>query len=224
MIVKEYNIFEKGINAIVVTVGLLLCIWTATTMKATVATAIGLIPFLLTFIFICIKRPTILLCITFIINYIIMGINRYYPIPIPITNIFDLLFGIMLTLIILKQVYTDDDNRKNAMNAYTFVLLGWLLYCIINAGNGITGELYPEAWLRILRPWAIYPLLTCFILSIHCNRYSFLHYFLILWGIFTLLAAAKGYWQKNKGFDSTELAWLWPSTKSLIICLTSSSV
>lgn len=209
MIVKEYNIFEKGINAIVVTVGLLLCIWTATTMKATVATAIGLIPFLLTFIFICIKRPTILLCITFIINYIIMGINRYYPIPIPITNIFDLLFGIMLTLIILKQVYTDDDNRKNAMNAYTFVLLGWLLYCIINAGNGITGELYPEAWLRILRPWAIYPLLTCFILSIHCNRYSFLHYFLILWGIFTLLAAAKGYWQKNKGFDSTELAWLW---------------
>lgn len=55
MIVKEYNIFEKGINAIVVTVGLLLCIWTATTMKATVATAIGLIPFLLTFIFICIK-------------------------------------------------------------------------------------------------------------------------------------------------------------------------
>lgn len=55
MIVKEYNIFEKGINAIVVTVGLLLCIWTATTMKATVATAIGLIPFLLTFIFICTK-------------------------------------------------------------------------------------------------------------------------------------------------------------------------
>mgnify|MGYP006869451538 CR=1 FL=1 len=25
----------------------------------------------------------------------------------------------------------------------------------------------------------------------------------------TLLAAAKGYWQKNKGFDSTELSWLW---------------
>ena len=57
MIVKEYNIFEKGINAIVAIVGLLLCIWTATTMKATVATAIGLIPFLLTFIFICINRP-----------------------------------------------------------------------------------------------------------------------------------------------------------------------
>jgi len=31
----------------------------------------------------------------------------------------------------------------------------------------------------------------------------------ILWGIMTLLAAAKGYWQKNKGFDSTELSWLW---------------
>lgn len=66
-----------------------------------------------------------------------------------------------------------------------------------------------EAWLRILRPWALYPILTCIILSIHCNRYTFIHYFLILWGIMTLLAAAKGYWQKNKGFDSTELSWLW---------------
>lgn len=65
-----------------------------------------------------------------------------------------------------------------------------------------------EAWLRILRPWALYPILTCIILSIHCNRYTFIHYFLILWGIMTLLAAAKGYWQKNKGFDSTELSWL----------------
>ena len=66
-----------------------------------------------------------------------------------------------------------------------------------------------EAWLRILRPWALYPILTCIILSIHCNRYTFIHYFLTLWGIMTLLAAAKGYWQKNKGFDSTELSWLW---------------
>lgn len=46
--------------------------------------------------------------------------------------------------------------------------------------------------------------------SIHTlQSLHFYPLFLILWGIMTLLAAAKGYWQKNKGFDSTELSWLW---------------
>ena len=43
----------------------------------------------------CINRPVILLAITFMLNYLIMGINRYHSSPIAITNIFDLLYGIM---------------------------------------------------------------------------------------------------------------------------------
>ena len=62
------------------------------------------IPFATLFIFICINRPVILLAITFMLNYLIMGINRYHSIPIAITNIFDLLYGIMLALILLKQL------------------------------------------------------------------------------------------------------------------------
>lgn len=186
----------------------MLCIWTALNMKPTIGITIGLIPFFMFFMFLCINKPAILLGITFIVNYIIMGVNRYYSIPIAITNVFDLLYGVMLALIFLKQLQSNH-NFKKILNAYTFITFIWLLYCIINIGNGITGELYLEAWLRILRPWALYPILTCIILSVHCNHYRFIHYFLILWGIMTLLAAAKGYWQKNKGFDSTELAWLW---------------
>ena len=40
----------------------------------------------------------------------------------------------------------------------------------------------------------------------------------------TLLAAAKGYWQKNKGFDSTELSWLWAYGAQRMYCLLSSSM
>lgn len=208
MIAKEINIFHKGEVFASLIIGLILCTWTALNMKATLGIVMGLIPVAMLFAFLCINKPAILLGITFIFNYLIMGINRYYSIPIAITNIFDLLYGIMLALILLKQLQINH-NFKKMLNVYTYITLIWLLYCIINAGNGITGELYLEPWLRILRPWALYPLLTCIILSIHCNRYELIHYFLILWGIMTLLAAAKGYWQKNKGFDSTELAWLW---------------
>lgn len=208
MIVKDINITHTSQVLASLMIGLLLCIWTALNMKPTAGIIIGLIPFVTLFTFLCINRPIVILAITFILNYTIMGINRYYSIPIPITNIFDLLYGIMLALIFLKQLQSNHNFRK-ILNAYTCITCIWLLYCIINIGNGITGDIYMEAWLRILRPWALYPILTCIILSIHCNHYTFIHYFLVLWGIITLLATAKGYWQKNRGFDSTELAWLW---------------
>lgn len=208
MIVKELNITHSAQVLVSLIIGLFLCTWAAITLKPTLGITIGLIPFAILFVFACINKPAVILVITFVLNYIIMGFNRYYPVPIAITNIFDLLYGIMLALIFLKQLQSHHNFRK-ILNAYTCITCIWLLYCIINIGNGITGELYTEAWLRILRPWALYPILTCIILSIHCNHYTFLHYFLVLWGIMTLLASAKGYWQKNRGFDSTELAWLW---------------
>ena len=173
MIAKEINITtHTGQILARFIIGLCLCLWTALNMKPAIGVAIGFIPFATLFIFICINRPVILLAITFMLNYLIMGINRYHSIPIAITNIFDLLYGIMLALILLKQLQSNHHFRR-ILNVYTCITLVWLLYCIINIGNGITGEFYMEAWLRILRPWALYPILTCIILSIHCNRGSF---------------------------------------------------
>ena len=70
------------------------------------------IPFATLFIFICINKPAILLAITFMLNYLIMGINRYHSIPIAITNIFDLLYGIMLALILLKQLQSNHHSEE----------------------------------------------------------------------------------------------------------------
>ena len=149
MIAKEINITHTGQILASFIIGLCLCLWTALNMKPSIGVAIGFIPFATLFIFICINRPVILLAITFMLNYLIMGINRYHSIPIAITNIFDLLYGIMLALILLKQLQSNHHFRK-ILNVYTCITLVWLLYCIINIGNGITGEFYMEAWLRIL--------------------------------------------------------------------------
>ena len=102
MIAKEINITHTGQILASFIIGLCLCLWTALYMKPAIGVAIGFIPFATLFIFICINKPAILLAITFMLNYLIMGINRYHSIPIAITNIFDLLYGIMLALILLK--------------------------------------------------------------------------------------------------------------------------
>ena len=131
------------------------------------------------------------------LNYLIMGINRYHSIPIAITNIFDLLYGIMLALILLKQLQSNHHFRK-ILNVYTCITLVWLLYCIINIGNGITGEFYMEAWLRILRPWAFIPYSDLYY-SIHTLQS--LHFYpllLILWGIMTYWLPQKDIGKRTK--------------------------
>ena len=134
MIAKEINITHTGQILASFIIGLCLCLWTALNMKPSIGVAIGFIPFATLFIFICINRPVILLAITFMLNYLIMGINRYHSIPIAITNIFDLLYGIMLALILLKQLQSNHHFRK-ILNVYTCITLVWLLYCIINIGK-----------------------------------------------------------------------------------------
>lgn len=84
----------------------------------------------------------------------------------------------------------------------------WLLYCIINIYNGITGDIQAQAWLKSVRPLAIYSFFTSLIVAISGKRPIFIRYFLILWGVLTLIGAARGYWQRNHGFDHAEWMWL----------------
>lgn len=184
-----------------------LCIHFSLFYNSSISLVLGIFPFILCGIFFIIYKPYISLLVLFILNYFIMGVGRYIHIQIPITNIFDLFFALIFASITLRQIY-QEDKFKNIFNLYTFFSLLWLLYCIINLGNGITGEVQFESWLRAIRPLALYSFFTCLIISITSKHYSFIHYFLILWGVLTLLGAAKGYWQRNQGFDHAEWIWL----------------
>lgn len=191
----------------VLAIAIYFCIYVSIQLGYSIGAAIGLFPFLLLFIFISINKPYISLATLFILNYFIMGISRYFSFPIPITNIYDLFFALIASSIILRQIALREDFM-NVFNPYTFLSLTWLLYCFVNIGNDITGEVQTEAWLKAIRPLALYAILTCLIVAVTCKHYRFIHYFLIVWGFLTLLAAAKGYWQKNHGFDSAEWTWL----------------
>ena len=72
MIAKGINITHTGQVLASFMIGLFLCLWTALNMKPAIGIVIGLIPFAAFFIFICINKPTILLVITFMLNYLLM--------------------------------------------------------------------------------------------------------------------------------------------------------
>lgn len=197
---------ERGVLAIGL-IAIILSIYCTIVYGVAVSFVFALIPFIFLFILFALKNLYIILIGGFCMNYFIMGLGRYITYPIPITNIFDLFFSLILAVVIVKQLELKDDFR-NTLNTYTIISLIWAMYCTVNIGNNITGNIYAEAWLKTVRPIAFYPLIVSLIICTNAKHYSFIKYFMLLWGVLSLLGAAKGYIQKNFGFDSVEYRWL----------------
>lgn len=198
---------EKGFAMTFWAIAILLCIYTSIKMQPTIPIILGIIPFLLILTYLSIKKEYIALIIFALVNYFIMGIGRYVNIPIPVSLLFDIIFGFIFATTLLRNL-GNKDNFRNIFNLYFAFTLIWFLYCAINVANNATGTIHFTAWLGNVRVIALYAVITSIIISIAAKKYQFIHWFLMLWGILTILAAAKGYMQKNQGFDSAELAWV----------------
>ena len=138
----------------------------------------------------------------FIINYGIMGLSRYFPMKTGLIML-GLTMG-LLFLIFLKNIFQPYDWKKSR-NFLTAIWFIWFIYCFLELFNPTASG---QAWNIAINGYALFPLLSAIIVPILFTRYSDLRYLLILWAFLCLLAAAKGYWQRNRGFDSAELYWL----------------
>lgn len=188
----------------------LLCIYLSVRVQSGMGLVLGFFPFALIFTYLCILNQYIALVLFALVNYFIMGISRYINISIPISAIFDVIFGLIFVTVLFRNL-ANKENFQNVFNLYFAFMLVWFAYCFINVGNHATGTIHFTAWLGNVRVISLYALVTSVIIAISAKNYKFIHWFLILWGILTLLAAAKGYWQKNHGFDAAE--WAWVSTR-----------
>lgn len=188
----------------------LLCIFLSVKVQSGMGVALGILPFALIFTYLCILNQYIALVLLAVVNYFIMGLGRYITLPIPTSVVFDIVFGFIFITVLFRNLANKDDFR-NVFNLYLAFMLVWFTYCFINVGNHATGTIHFNAWLGNVRVISLYALITSVIIAISAKNYKFIHWFLILWGILTLLAVAKGYWQKNHGFDTAE--WAWVSTR-----------
>ena len=138
----------------------------------------------------------------FIINYFISGVTRYIDLKSGM-----LMLGLTLGLVILvflKNIFCPYD-WKRSRNFLTAIWLVWLIYCAFELFNPMA---VVEAWNIAINGYALFPFLSAILIPILFIRYKNLKWLLIIWAGLSLLAAAKGYWQRNHGFDPAELHWL----------------
>lgn len=163
----------------------------------------SLLPAAILYLIIVISNPYWGFVIIFIVNYFIMGITRYVPIPGGIA--IDILIMTTLLGVIIQTI-----NRNihwERIKSPLILLSGiWLIYCVLELLN-------PEAvsqlaWATTIRGVAGYFVLVTLLSMLLFDKLKDLKWFLFAWAVMTLLAVLKAFMQKTFGFDFAETRWL----------------
>ncbi|WP_099465338.1 MULTISPECIES: O-antigen ligase family protein [Parabacteroides] len=155
--------------------------------------------------------PTILLFVIFTVNYFIMGINRYVNIE-GISVLMDILYALAITLVFMHSTLLHDIEWKRAINILTISSFIWMIYCILEL---INPSAVFHGWI-LSRNLIINGLIISVLTSLLCTRYKTIQTLLIIFSLFTIIAAIKAIIQKFIGFDLYERIWLVGNTTHLL--------
>lgn len=129
-----------------------------------------------------------------------------------VSSVTDLKIGVVtlslnlaIVILILIISFYQRTSWKSGYNGMLIIFLVWMVYCILELANP---NMVPEAWGIAAANYFIYPIVCAILVPITIRRYRNIEWLLIIWSIFIILAAAKGYYQKNYGFTHRELVFL----------------
>lgn len=114
---------------------------------------------------------------------------------------------LLFTTICLIQLSNDErTNWQPGQNLMTYLFLAWLLFYlleILNPNNVLA------AWNINITPYALIPLICAFVVPLVVRSKKDIELLLIIWSVFVIIFTLKGYWQKNHGFSSKDLYFLY---------------
>ena len=142
----------------------------------------------------------------FIMNYIVMGLTRYYSIPIPVTalTIMPQIFLIMVCIFDIRE----QSNAKYA-NLMLLSICIWCFYVILQLLNRTC--LLPisfNAWFMNFLFYGLSFILAFFIITTLIRSRSRIMFFLRIWACLAIIADFWAWRQQNIGWDNSEWGWL----------------
>ena len=122
------------------------------------------------------------------------------------TGVMTTLLVLLMTPIILSRCSSlkfDLSRGRNVMLGL-FVFIG--VFYIFEIGNPNSVQ---EAWNISITHYVIFPIALAILVPVTIRDRKGIEWLLFIWSIFILIAAIKGYWQKNHGFNQQELYFLY---------------
>lgn len=139
----------------------------------------------------------------FILQFLLAASNVAVDIPLGIATIACTSFAVVLVMLYATYKKIDWTGSRNGM---LLLFLIWGVYCVLELANPNNVQ---EAWNISITHYFIYPVVCAVLVPLAIRNIKGIEWLLIIWSIFILMAAAKGYWQKNYGFNARELFFLY---------------
>lgn len=113
---------------------------------------------------------------------------------------------LLFTLISSIQLSNSKETEwKNGLNIMTIMCIVWLFFYILELLNPNN---VMAAWFIGITPYALIPLICAFLVPLVIRTKKDIELLLIIWSIFVIIFTIKGYWQKNHGFSTKDLYFL----------------
>ncbi|MCX6245243.1 MAG: O-antigen ligase family protein [Bacteroidetes bacterium] len=162
-------------------------------------------PLLIIFLYNLYIRPITGLYTVLVLGFVLLGSGRYIPDGIQIGLVLDSVLLLTYIALLLNRFY-DKVDWKPAKKDVTLLAFIWFGYSLLQFFN-------PEvqsraAWFAGVRGISVYMLMIIPLVLLFFNDKKKLDNFLIIWGVFSILASLKGIIQVTLGPDPFEQKWL----------------
>lgn len=149
------------------------------------------------------NRSAISFYVLFALQFMLIAGGMFINIK---TGVMTTLLVLLMTPVILSRCSSlkfDLSRGRNVMLGL-FVFIG--VFYIFEIGNPNSVQ---EAWNISITHYAIFPIALAILVPVTIRDHKGIEWLLFIWSIFILIAAIKGYWQKNHGFNQQELYFLY---------------
>lgn len=116
-----------------------------------------------------------------------------------------LIFNLAITLFIIIASVYKRTCWKESRNAMLFLFVIWGIFCTLELFNP---NAILDAWNAAISSYLIYPIICAILVPLCIRQSQNIKWLLIIWSVFIILAALKGYWQKTYGFNAREMIFL----------------
>lgn len=201
---KNFNPSASGIVYLLFFVGLMTMVYSIITQRWMVFASVMLLPLAVIVLFYATQKPILSYMLYATVTCFFSAIYRYSGIE-GLSGILDISLAFCLFSIFIN-VISDRESYQwiRGFNILTITYLIWLSYCLLIL---LTPYTYLNNFVSNRSVFVTLPL-TYIISGILLCSTKKLRITLLLLGLYVFIAAFKAYWQKSRGFDSTEMAWL----------------
>lgn len=197
---------ESGGRVLVLFLLFLLALYEFYSMGITGMALVCMIPLLVVGVYIAFQFKMTIFWFIFVVNYIIMGMGRYYPLPVP-TTVLTITPQILLLMVAVIDTRQNIKAKFGNLMNYAFCL--WLIYVFLQVFNETLGlPISIGDWGRNFLFYGLIFFITCSLITVYIHSPQNIMKFCRLWAYFSIAGFFWAWRQQTYGWDDTEWAWL----------------